>query len=127
MKPGTRDLYQRVLGDRGIGTRHFALDDMAEILETDHEVILARFERWAAELSAASLARALDAAAVEPAAIDFLAATTCTGYLCPGLTSYVDGACRASSRRAPRRSGWHGMRRGAARARAGLPLPGRAP
>jgi alkylresorcinol/alkylpyrone synthase len=89
MTPGTRDLYRRVLTDRGIGSRHLALDDLAEILETDHDTILARFERWAADLSAASLARALGAAGVEPAAIDYLAATTCTGYLCPGLTSYV--------------------------------------
>ncbi len=89
LTPATRDLYERVLGDPGIATRHLALDDLAEILETDHDVILARFERWAGALSARSLTRALEVAGVEAAAVDFLAATTCTGYLCPGLTSYV--------------------------------------
>jgi predicted naringenin-chalcone synthase len=89
MTPEARELYRRVLGDDGILTRHFALDDLAEILETDHDRVLARFERWAADLSARSLARALEAARVDAGAVDFLAATTCTGYLCPGLTSYV--------------------------------------
>ena len=89
MKPETRDLYRRVLADDGIATRHFAVDDLTELLQTDHDVILARFERWAAELSATSLTRALETAHQEARAIDFLAATTCTGYLCPGLTSYI--------------------------------------
>jgi alkylresorcinol/alkylpyrone synthase len=89
LEPRTRELYRRVLQDPGIAMRHFAVDDLAEILETDHDAILARFERWAPALSATALARALEAAQVEAGAVDFLAATTCTGYLCPGLTSYV--------------------------------------
>jgi predicted naringenin-chalcone synthase len=112
LAPATRELYQRVLLDGGIARRHFALDNLAEILETNHETILARFERWASELSAASLARAVAAAGVEAASIDFLAATTCTGYLCPGLTSYV--AERAALRPDVRRVDLVGMGCGAA-------------
>ncbi len=89
LAPATRELYEKVLGDPGIATRHLALDDLSELLETNHDTIIARFERRAGELSARSLARALEVAGVEAASVDFLAATTCTGYLCPGLTSYV--------------------------------------
>ena len=89
LAPATRELYQKVLGAPGIATRHLALDDLAELLETNHDTIIARFERWAGELSARSLARALEVAGVEAESVDFLAATTCTGYLCPGITSYV--------------------------------------
>jgi alkylresorcinol/alkylpyrone synthase len=89
MPPATRELYEKVLGDPGIATRHLAVDDLSELLETNHDTIIARFERRAGELSAHSLARALEVAGVEAASVDFLAATTCTGYLCPGLTSYV--------------------------------------
>lgn len=112
LKPDTRELYRRVLSDGGIATRHFAVNDLAEILETDHDLILARFERWAAELSAASLGRALACAGVEPRAVDYLAATTCTGYLCPGLTSYVME--RAGLRADVRRADLVGMGCGAA-------------
>jgi len=112
MKPDTRELYRRVLGDDGIAARHLAVDDLAEILETDHDVILARFERWAAMLSTASLTRALDAAGLEAGAVDYLAATTCTGYLCPGLTSYITE--RAGLRPDVRRVDLVGMGCGAA-------------
>ncbi len=112
LAPATRDLYERVLGDPGIATRHLAVDDLSEILETDHDAVLARFERWAGELSARSLGRALEAAGVEARSVDFLAATTCTGYLCPGLTSYVME--RAALRPDVRRADLVGMGCGAA-------------
>lgn len=112
LNPVTRDLYRKVLSDDGIVRRHFAVDRLEEILETDHEAILARFERWAAELSAASLSRALERAGVQADAVDFLAATTCTGYLCPGLSSYVME--RAGLRADVRRADLVGMGCGAA-------------
>ncbi len=89
LQQATRRLYQRVMADDSIAQRHFALDDLSEILETDHDAILARFERWGAELSSQSLARALSASGLDARSIDFVVGTTCTGYLCPGLTSYV--------------------------------------
>lgn len=85
----TRDLYAKVLCDPSIEARHLAVEDLSEVLETDHDKVLARFERWAGDLSARSLTSALHAAGVSPGSVDYLAATTCTGYLCPGLTSYV--------------------------------------
>ncbi len=89
LTPGTWDLYRRFFSEPSIEARHLAVDSLGELLETDHDAILARYERWAAQLSAESLARALAAAGLEPREVDFLASTTCTGYLCPGLTSYV--------------------------------------
>jgi predicted naringenin-chalcone synthase len=112
LAPATRDLYMRVLNDPGIARRHFAVDDFSEVLEADPDRTLARFERWASELSASSLARALDGAGVAAASVDFIAATTCTGYLCPGLTSYI--AERAALRPDVRRVDMAGMGCGAA-------------
>jgi predicted naringenin-chalcone synthase len=108
----TRDLYRRVLSDGGIQTRHFAIDDLADILETDHDRILARFERSAVELSTSSLESALARAGIAADAVDFLAATTCTGYLCPGLSAYVTE--RAGLRPDVRRADLVGMGCGAA-------------
>ena len=69
LTPATRELYERVLGDPSIATRHLALDDLSELLETNHDTVIARFGRRAGELSARSLARALElpAAALEAA------------------------------------------------------------
>jgi predicted naringenin-chalcone synthase len=112
LAPATRDLYARILADDSIARRHLALDDLSEILETDQDAILARFERAASELSAASLGRAMAAAGVEARSIDYLAATTCTGYLCPGLTSYLSE--RVALRPDVRRADLVGMGCGAA-------------
>ena len=84
-----RELYIRVLSDDSIEARHLAVDDLGEILETDHERILSRFERWGATLSTSALNQALGRAGVAAADVDFLAVTTCTGYLCPGISSHV--------------------------------------
>jgi len=84
-----RALYERVMSDASIETRHLAVDDLRELLETDHERILARFEHWASNLSVAALNQALQRAGVAAAEVDFLAVTTCTGYLCPGISSLV--------------------------------------
>jgi len=85
----TRALYKRTLSNRSIESRFFALDDLTEVLETDHDRIHARFEKWAVRLSSESLASALISAGLAPGQLDFIATTTCTGYLCPGLASHL--------------------------------------
>jgi predicted naringenin-chalcone synthase len=67
----TRALYARMLGDDSIEARHLAVDDLREILETDHERILSRFERWAATLSSAALNQALQRAGVAAEQIEY--------------------------------------------------------
>jgi len=86
---GARELYRRSMRGDAIQFRHFALDSLEECLEPDLNKVNARFERAAVELSARSLSRAMDAAGVPARSIDFVAAATCTGYLCPGLSAYI--------------------------------------
>jgi alkylresorcinol/alkylpyrone synthase len=85
--------YARIMEKSEIDTRAIALDDFTELLETDHDRILARFERWGITLSAQALERGLQSANVRAEEVSFLAVTTCTGYLCPGLSSYVAERC----------------------------------
>ncbi|MDA1087191.1 MAG: type III polyketide synthase [Verrucomicrobia bacterium] len=48
-----------------------------------------RFTRWAVELSCRAARQALLNGGVEPGEITVLVINTCTGYICPGITSYV--------------------------------------
>ena len=90
LTPAARQLLQRVLlGDSGISTRALALDPLAEVHESDADALHARYRRHAPSLAATAARRALDDAGVDPAAVDGVVISTCTGYLCPGLTSYV--------------------------------------
>ena len=90
----TVSLYARMMAGSDIDTRAIALDDFAETLDRDHDRILARFERWAVALSVEAVDRSLESSGVRADEVDFLAVTTCTGYLCPGLSSYVAERCR---------------------------------
>jgi alkylresorcinol/alkylpyrone synthase len=85
-----RALLQRVLcGDSGVQTRHLAVGSVEEAFEIDPDVLEQRFLEHAPALATRAAKAALDRAGVEAGAIDGLLISTCTGYLCPGLTSYV--------------------------------------
>ena len=85
-----RATVQRVLlGDSGIATRSLALDPLAEAFDTDPDTLHARFAKHAPTLACAAGRAALDRSGLHPWDIDAVVVSTCTGYLCPGLTSYV--------------------------------------
>jgi alkylresorcinol/alkylpyrone synthase len=76
-------------GDSGIATRHFALDDVTRTFELSAEELNDVFRREAPLLAGAALSRALAQAGLRPDQLDALFLCTCTGYLCPGVSSYV--------------------------------------
>jgi alkylresorcinol/alkylpyrone synthase len=76
-------------GDSGIATRHFATDDPLRLLSLTADELNASFRRAAPALAAEALERALAAAGRRPDELDALLVCTCTGYLCPGVSSYV--------------------------------------
>ncbi|MBV9080313.1 MAG: 3-oxoacyl-ACP synthase, partial [Elusimicrobia bacterium] len=112
LSPAAEVLYRRTLGNAAIDTRHFAMASLDEALETDPDRVVARFQRAGTELSVEALRLALADAHAAPAAVDFLVLATCTGYLCPGLSSYV--LERAGLRRDVRVADLVGMGCGAA-------------
>lgn len=86
----SRAILKKVLcSDNGIAARHLALNSIQEVFDPTPEILQARFSRNAPALATAAATRALANARLEPAAIDAVLISTCTGYLCPGLTSYV--------------------------------------
>ncbi len=83
-------ILRKVLrGNNGICSRHLAFDDLREAFDFDPDVLDARFAKHAPEVASQAAARALTDAGLEPGDIDAIIISTCTGYLCPGLTSYV--------------------------------------
>jgi predicted naringenin-chalcone synthase len=83
-------ILKKVLrGDNGICTRHFALDNLSDAFRLNPDDLYARFSKHAPVLATAAAERALAKSGNQPADIDAIIVSTCTGYLCPGLTSYV--------------------------------------
>lgn len=90
LKPRSQNLLEKVLkGDSGIGRRHLATEQVEELFTLDAETLNRRFESEAPKLAAEALQAALDPSATTAQELDALFICTCTGYLCPGLTSYV--------------------------------------
>src|SRR6185503_8381177 len=82
-------LKKVLLGDNGIATRHLALDPLSEAFDLSPDALHARFAKHAPALAAQAAANALRDAGLEPERIDAVIISTCTGYLCPGLSSYL--------------------------------------
>jgi len=88
--PRSQAILKKVLlGDNGIATRYVALEDLNEVFTISRDVLHARFVEHAPKLAAQAAERALATAKINPGGIDAILISTCTGYLCPGLTSYV--------------------------------------
>ena len=76
-------------GDSGINHRHFAVPDMEHVFDYTPDQLNDLFRTAAPELSGRALTAALAQAGLRPDQLDALLICTCTGYLCPGVTSYV--------------------------------------
>jgi predicted naringenin-chalcone synthase len=87
-------LKKVLLGENGIETRHLAFDNLSEAFALDADTMHRRFAIWAPKIAAQAAERALASTATPREEIDALLISTCTGYLCPGLTSYVSEALR---------------------------------
>lgn len=75
--------------DNGIEARWLAVDSLDEVFAIDADTLHQRFSTHAPRLAARAGHAALERAAIAPEAIDAIIVTTCTGYLCPGLSSYA--------------------------------------
>ena len=90
LSPRSRAILKKVLsGANGIATRHLALEDLTDAFDLTPDALHARFTRNAPALASQAAERALADAKIAASDIDAIVASTCTGYLCPGLTSYI--------------------------------------
>jgi predicted naringenin-chalcone synthase len=90
LNPRSQAILKKVLcGDNGIATRHLALESLSEIFDLTPDVLQARFTKHAPALAVEAAQLALKDANCAAKEIDAVLISTCTGYLCPGLTSYV--------------------------------------
>jgi predicted naringenin-chalcone synthase len=86
----SKAILKKVLtGENGIATRHFALEKLEEAFRLNPDALHERFIENAPKLATLAAERALAQSKTDPREIDAVLISTCTGYLCPGLTSYA--------------------------------------
>ncbi len=90
LKPRSVSLLGKILqGEGGIDKRHFAVPEIASVFTKDAQQLNETFEKESVSLATQALQRALNKAEIQADELDALLVCTCTGYLCPGVTSYV--------------------------------------
>jgi alkylresorcinol/alkylpyrone synthase/polyketide synthase Type III len=80
---------QRIVRASGIETRHFAVAPGTFDPDADADWLHDHYARNALELGARAARGALEEAGLAPRDVDAIVATTCTGYVCPGLTARI--------------------------------------
>jgi alkylresorcinol/alkylpyrone synthase len=91
LKPRSATMVEKILtgGTAGIGRRNLAMDDITAVFSRGAQELNEEFEREAPALGGRALAKALERAGMEPSSVDALFVCTCTGYLCPGVSSHL--------------------------------------
>ena len=82
-------LHTILRSEHGIARRHFALPDIGRVFDLSPDELNAAFRTEAPRLAGRALTAALEKTGVRADELDALLICTCTGYLCPGITSYV--------------------------------------
>lgn len=82
----TRAVLQR---DNGIEARFLAVDSLDEVFAIDPDTLHRRFAEHAPRLASAAGAAALERAGLAAEEMDAVIVSTCTGFLCPGLSGYL--------------------------------------
>ena len=72
-----------------INKRHFAIDDPLELVDEDPDRRIERFTTRSIELSAEAIRSALGRAGVGVKDVSGIVVNTCTGYICPGISTYL--------------------------------------
>jgi alkylresorcinol/alkylpyrone synthase len=86
----SKNLLEKVLrGNSGIEKRHFAHEDLERLFGLDAGELNLAFEDLAPGLAGNALAGALERAGLGAGEVAALLVCSCTGYLCPGLSSHI--------------------------------------
>jgi predicted naringenin-chalcone synthase len=83
------DVLRKVFAHPSVGRRYFAVDSPEELLAEYPDRRMDRFALRSVELSAKAAERALLEASLAPEDVSALVVNTCTGYLCPGISTYL--------------------------------------
>jgi predicted naringenin-chalcone synthase len=89
LNPSSLRVMERVFNHPSIQDRYFALESKEGILETDPDHRIERFQRWGVELGTKAIRRTLDESGCKASDLSAIVVNTCTGYICPGLSTYL--------------------------------------
>ncbi len=82
-------LIKNLFAHPSIKRRNFAVDRPETLVNEDLDARVARFTHWSVELSSQAIGQALEQAGIAADQVEGLVVNTCTGYICPGVSTYL--------------------------------------
>lgn len=89
LEPQEHDLYRRLLLEGPIRGRYIGVDRDIEICSDNPDDLSERFLKHGRIIATQAARTAIEQASLAPGNIEAVVVNTCTGYACPGLSSYV--------------------------------------
>jgi len=90
IKVGSRRLLEKVLeSDTGISERRFALENISDAWQRNAEELNRDYEHFAPAIAEQAVRKVLADTGLEISELDALFVCSCTGYLCPGVSSHL--------------------------------------
>lgn len=89
LTPRSLGLIRATFSHPSIRKRYFAVDDPVSIFTETPDQRVARFTEKSVQLAAEAMLRALDKVGVSVQEVTGLVVNTCTGYICPGISTYL--------------------------------------
>ena len=92
MRPTRLEIMQQMLSHPSIKQRYISVEapeNLVALKDEDPDSRVDRFTHWAVKLSAAAIQEALRRQNLSVDEVTTLIVNTCTGYLCPGIATYL--------------------------------------
>ncbi|MHC4266856.1 MAG: type III polyketide synthase [Planctomycetota bacterium] len=89
LEPKSLSKMNKIFAHPSVLKRYIAVKDLECLVNEDPDTRIARFTHWAVELSSQAINNALVQAGITTDDITGLVVNTCTGYICPGISTYL--------------------------------------
>jgi alkylresorcinol/alkylpyrone synthase len=82
-------LVRKIFAHPSVLRRHLAVDDLECLVNEHPDSRIARYTHWTISLSSQAIVQALTQIGLTVDAVSGLVVNTCTGYICPGISTYL--------------------------------------
>ena len=82
-------ILRKIFAHPSVLRRHLAIEDIECLVNEHPDSRIARFTNWAVNLSSQAIVKALNQVGLKIDDVSGLVVNTCTGYVCPGISTYI--------------------------------------
>ena len=89
LSPKSLAIMRKIFAHPSVLRRHLAVESLECLVNEHPDNRIARFTKWAIDLSSQAIDKALSQVGLTVDDVSGLVVNTCTGYICPGISTYL--------------------------------------